>query len=298
MRAETHIPTPFEIATAERYRSTGFYESAASLMRPVLASVIAHGLDGMSDQKQAQTLASLRIFASAELSQANLSWNAPKVAFGLEEVAFIISRGYNHPEIQEASRSIRVGPFGEPYDHSTEQLRDRAKFFLSLAALTGNNGFVDEAIKILERADAQSHEPTAQTLVRFEQAVLKRRRKRQTFQEVETRAGEAVFAAYDKGNWERAATIGSRFTLLALKEGRLHAAGLFAIHTLASVVNDTSLWTIPFREAWKVMTSWVRGKALRWTTPSGIHYDYIADLAEKRGYAGLGDAPFLQEIPS
>ncbi|MDP3724346.1 MAG: hypothetical protein Q8R11_01800 [bacterium] len=289
-------PTLEDIAQAEQRRVVGDYRGATSLVRPALARVIEHGLDNLSVQEQAGILASLRLLCSAELSAANQSWNAPTAAFWLEEAAFSMSRGYGHPEIQEATQSIRVGPFGESYDHPTEQLRDRAKFFLSLAALTGNTGFVDEAIKTLERAAAQSREPTARTLARFELAVLERRRNRQTFKEVETRAGEALFAAYDKGNWERATTIGSRFFLLSIKEGRFRTAGLFALHTLACVVNDSSLATIPFREAWKMLTAWIRKTALRWTTPSGVCYDYIADRAEKRSYVGVEDRELSEQI--
>ena len=296
MSVEGPCPTHQVIAEAEQQRISGDYTGAASLVRPALARVIEHGLDNLSFQEKAGILASLRLFCSAELSAANQSWNAPTVAFRLEEAAFSMSRGYGHPGVQEATQSIRVGPFGESYEHTTEQLRDRAKFFLSLAALTGNIGFADEAIKTLERATAQSREPTAKTLAQFELAVLERRRNRQTFQKVEARAGEALFAAYDKENWERAATIGSRFSLLSIKEGRFRTAGLFALHTLACIVNDSSLSTIPLREAVKMLTAWIRKRVLRWTTPRGVRYDYIADRAEKRSFIGVEDKELSDQI--
>lgn len=270
------IPTDNQIQQAEHLRTRGSVAVAARLMKP--DATIPNVFPTVPHFDQKRILMASRIHVNAETSIARNSWRARRVAAHLSEAHATIQNIYRNPEVQAVANETTFDTQGHPYEFSTEMVRDEVRYLITLGQLTGNAEFLTTAIERLNSVIEQSHEPSAKTLVRFEQAQLlyQQNPSQETFLRLRASYHEAVAASMANYNWERVATIASRYILTAFKHKELHEVAEGTKAWISAARRDKNVTTILPREIYKNATQRIRERLWRQTTPQGTNYAKLA----------------------
>lgn len=151
MRKEFLFQCP-EIITqqAEPLRTAGKLKEAIALVEP--ARVELKSIQELTDRELSDLMRAWRIDVVANTSASKRSMTGEKAVRHLKEARNVITTYYNHPHIQEKAPQIKKDNEGHPYDFAVEMLRDKARYCLAAATITGDNSFRLAAIKFFEEA--------------------------------------------------------------------------------------------------------------------------------------------------
>lgn len=279
MVERSKIPTKSQILEAERHHAIGEYEIA----REKIAGIREFPLDNFSKNRlsqQKRLLTAARISASSSISLAREHWAAPAVATDLAQARNIIVAIYDHAEVQATAKEVKTGINNKPYEYHTEMRRDKILYTLTLARLTGNPELLTTAITEMDNAIVEAEEPTAKTLLQFDQQRLRHRQTATdiSFAKLTTVFEAATQASVEAQNWERAATIAARYILDAEKLGDQTETAVVAGYEVydQAVRNDEALTDLLNRERVKERVEINKQVYWKATTPDGVDYSNLA----------------------
>lgn len=162
---------PEVIYEAERLRAQGKYQKAIELVEPArFYNSTSIELSQPRDYLISDLMRAWRIDVVANTSAAKRSWNGKKVVSHLREAQEVIKTYYNHPFVQQRASEIKKDNEGNPYDFEVEMLRDRARYCLAAASITGDNSFTESAINFFDQAISAAED---YDLVKMEAGIVK-----------------------------------------------------------------------------------------------------------------------------
>lgn len=147
------------IHTAENLRVSGKLTDAVRLASQArinpekLSSNLSN--DGLSDLMQAW-----RIDVVTNTSLAKRTWNGKRAVRHLGEAKKVIKTYYDNSYVLEKAPQFKQDNEGNPYNFDAEILRDKGRYCLVAAALTGNASFIDAAKDLFLKAgtaEAEEH---------------------------------------------------------------------------------------------------------------------------------------------
>lgn len=277
MRNERLIPSEEKIFEAERKRTQGRVIEAAHDMRPAVEYCFGSEFTTLPLDAKKRKLMGSRIYVVSEISGAKRSWKAKDVASHLWSARDAITDVYRDPNVRKELPQIKEDTKGNPYEFSTEFVRDEVSYTLTLAALTGNTQLVDEAIGRLNEIVDKAEEQTASTLSIFERERLMHQEGESSFDTVifQESFNRAVEAASDAHRWERVATIASWY-MIDMVQARHPSEAFRGLKTaIRAGFKDHSTATIPIRQTAQALTNGIRHFIWKATTPKDADYSSL-----------------------
>lgn len=150
---------PEIIHEAETARTAGQYKLASLLVREASRDH-PRGVVHLQDSQVSDLMRAWRIDVVANTSAAKRAWNGKTAVSHLREAQDVIRDYYNYPTVLIRASHIKKDNEGRQYDFEVEMLRDRARYCLAAAAITGNTSFIESASNFLYQAFelAEDHE--------------------------------------------------------------------------------------------------------------------------------------------
>lgn len=163
-----------------------------------------------------------RIWAVTLMSLHKGEWGGGQAAEYLLEVRDVFQTYYDHPLVIRAAEEMRTDPEGHEYQMAAEMSRDKGRYCLYVASLTGNSVFLNQAAGHFDKAVREAEQGTsAWAVATMEKEVTNRRLGKGVDWETFTLAYQtAVALSPQAGGWDRMVAVSWWYVKEALLAGR------------------------------------------------------------------------------
>ena len=190
------------------------------------AAISPEEIESLSPKKLIDKMRFWRIWAVTLMSLHKKEWNGRRAAEYLFEARDLLKTYYAHPIVKEAAAEMKTDPEGHEYQMLAEMYRDRGKFFLYVAGLTGDAFFLSHAHWFFEKAIENAEKDTsAWAVATMEREITKRIKGKEINFNIFREAYQvAVELSPQAGGWDRMAAVSWWYvkeSLLAVRMGDL-----------------------------------------------------------------------------
>lgn len=240
-----------------------------------------------------------RICAVDLLSHLSKTWNGKKAAKYLLGAKEIFSRYYNnYPVITEEAEAMRTDQNENEYQMKAEMFRDKGKYCLGVAELTGGGHFVGLAVGYFQEAiRAAETNTSAWAVATMEEEMAKKQLGEKINWVRFVRAYQtAVELSPHAGGWDRKAAISWWFAKESLMAGRQKDLKLGLVNLRSACKEGGVSWITryPVKDATKFIMSLSRRLTAVGISPNTFMLPSEKDLAAGAGVAGESETPELE----
>lgn len=262
---------PEIIYKAEELRARGKYNEAIKLVKPSLSIGYKEIEDG-SDHELSDLMRAWRIDVTANTSAAKRSWDGYSAYAHLRAASTVIDVFYDNSFVLERVHSFKKDNEGHPYDFETEMLRDKGRYCVVAAAITGDSSFMIAAEGFFSKALEKASEVTVAGLVRIELGIHTG-----NFNMIRQGFGQVYEYSLALGNFDRARWAARTYFTESLKRRKV-SEGLKALKSLARIrknpvqlTMDVALGIAASSEFMTAPHNWIRNK----TFPHGLNSESL-----------------------
>lgn len=186
------------------------------------AAISPEEIKNLSSEELMNKMRLWRIWAVALMSLHKKEWDGMQAAEYLFEARDLFTTYYNHPGVKEAARAMKTDPKGHEYQMLAEMYRDKGKYYLYAAGLTGNTLFINKAINSFNEAILSAKKDTsAWAVATMEKEIAKRRKEEKIDFNIFKDAYQiAVSLSPQAGGWDRMAAVSWWYVKESLLAGK------------------------------------------------------------------------------
>lgn len=253
---------PDVIYMAEEARADGKFEKASEL----ISSSLLHRneldkLPNFTDSELSDLMRAWRIDVVANTSAAKRELSGKKAVRHLQNARDVITTYY--PAVEGRVSQIKQDNEGHPYDFEVEMLRDRARYCLAAAAITGNASFRQSAISFFDQAIllAEDHD-----LAKMEAGITKNEYEDIADSYFKARADKSEFLNNsDRARWMSRTMLGESLKLNRMKilDGVVAFGDLVQIRkNPIKIAQDVAIGVVRSNNFLQAPANWIRRKTL------------------------------------
>lgn len=262
---------PQVIYKAERLRAEGKRKRAWELVEDARL-VSAKEISEFSDWQISNLMRAWRIDVVAHTSEAKRSLTGKRAVRQLRQARWVINNYYDEPQVVVKAKEFDHDTENHPYDFEVEMLRDRAKYCLAAATITGDASFRIAAVEFFNKALEKAREVTAAGLARMELGI-----NTANFNKIKQGFGQTYAYSLALGNLDRARWAAKTYFGESLKRFQI-TESVRALKDLArvrknpvKVAQDMIIGVVESSEILSVPLNFVRRKTL----PKGFNSESL-----------------------
>lgn len=267
------VPTDAQLNKWEKMRQEGKLGQVVDETKSVVDFPIDREFPELRNDEKARVVKWGRLYVDSAKSRAGLAPDAYGAYSNLKAAKEGIDAVYNHPSVQGFLKTP------ESKGLLPHTVRDKAKYLTTLTALTGDAGFLNIAVEMLEEVAKVTNDASDKALIAYEAKRPGLRSGKITFRETQNAYEESYGLAKSLNQWERASSVSAFYAVDSLVGKKPFEFAKAAYNFGTIMLKDRTNWKALPSQIYKHFTEKERHKKWQETKDPGI--DYAKELEIK-----------------